>query len=63
MTDKKNGREYLAYVTEKLENRIRRINLSIEEGQKEIEGSTATKSSIISRRFLARSAPMRNSSG
>ena len=38
MTDKKNGREYLAYVTEKLENRIRRINLSIEEGQKEIEG-------------------------
>jgi len=38
MTDKKNGKEYLAYVTEKLENRIRRINLSIEEGQKEIEG-------------------------
>ena len=38
MTDKKNGREYLAYVIEKLENRIRQINLSIEEGQKEIEG-------------------------
>lgn len=38
MTDKKNGREYLAYVTEKLENRIHQINLSIEEGQKEIEG-------------------------
>lgn len=38
MTDNKNGREYLAYVLEKLKARIREISLSIAEGEKEIEG-------------------------
>ena len=38
MTDKKNGREYLGYVLEKLKERITEISLSLVEGQKEIEG-------------------------
>lgn len=38
MADNKNGREYLAYVLEKLKERIREISLSIAEGEKEIEG-------------------------
>ena len=38
MTDKKNGREYLSYVLEKLKERITEISLSLVEGQKEIEG-------------------------
>lgn len=38
MTVNKDGKEYLAYVLEKLKNRISRISLSIAEGQKEIEG-------------------------
>ena len=38
MTDKKNGREYLGYVLEKLKDRITEISLSLVEGQKEIEG-------------------------
>ena len=37
MTDKKNGREYLGYVLEKLKERITEISLSLVEGQKEIE--------------------------
>lgn len=38
MDRKKNGREYLAYVAELLRRRIGEISLSIEKGQKEIEG-------------------------
>ena len=38
MTDKKNGREYLNYVLEKLKERIAEISLSLVEGQKEVEG-------------------------
>ena len=38
MTDKKNGREYLGYVLEKLKERITEISISLVEGQKEIEG-------------------------
>lgn len=34
----KNGREYLAFVLEKLKERLAKISLSIAEGQKEIEG-------------------------
>ena len=33
MTDKKNGREYLGYVLEKLKERITEISLSLVEGQ------------------------------
>ena len=35
MTDKKNGREYLGYVLEKLKERITEISLSLVEGQKD----------------------------
>lgn len=38
MTDKKNGKEYLEYVCEKLKERITQLSLSVAEGQKEIEG-------------------------
>lgn len=38
MTDHKNGTEYLEYVLEKLKNRIEELNLSLEEGNREIEG-------------------------
>ena len=37
MTDHKNGTEYLEYVLEKLKNRIEELNLSLEEGNREIE--------------------------
>ncbi|MDD7738636.1 MAG: AAA family ATPase [Fusicatenibacter sp.] len=37
MTDRTNGKQYLAFVLEKLKTRLCQIHLSLEEGQKEIE--------------------------
>ena len=38
MINQKDGKQYLAYVLEKLKARIAQISQSIAEGQKEIEG-------------------------
>lgn len=75
MTDNKDGIQYLAYVLDKLRQRIAEISQSIAEGQKEIDGmheyywentqkwtSMDMKILTISRRCFIKSVPMSSNS-
>ena len=61
MTDNKDGIQYLAYVLDKLRQRIAEISQSIAEGQKEIDGMDM-KILTISRRCFINSVPMSSNS-